>query len=120
MLVDQSVINAYAKITDDFNPIHLDPAYAASTPMGGIIAHGTMSLGLIWQMLARNLGASADTARMTVRFIAPVRPGDRIVAGANVDGDGRLKIWVKNQKEEIVIQGHLVANDQQTANKVAI
>ncbi len=94
MLVDQPAIDAYARITGDFNPIHLDPVFAATTPMHGIIAHGTMSLGLIWQMIARNLGAHAGTARMTVRFVSPVRPGDRIVAGGSEEGDGRLSIWV--------------------------
>jgi acyl dehydratase len=119
MLVDQPAIDAYASITGDFNPIHLDPAFAATTPMRGIIAHGTMSLGLIWQMIARNLGTCAGATRMTVRFASPVRPGDRIVAGGSEESDGRLSIWVKNQKDEIVIHGHLEAGPQAEGRKAA-
>lgn len=119
MLVDQPAIDVYAKITGDFNPIHLDPAFAATTPMRGIIAHGTMSLGLVWQMIALNLGTRADAARMTVRFVAPVRPGDRIVAGGSEESDGRLSIWVKNQKDEIVIHGHLEAGPRAEGRKAA-
>ncbi len=119
MLVDQPAIDAYARITRDFNPIHLDPVFAATTPMHGIIAHGTMSLGLIWQMIARNLGTPAAAARMTVRFVSPVRPGDRIVAGGAEACDGRHSIWVKNQKDEFVIHGHLEVGGQAERRKAA-
>jgi len=41
--IDMAAILAYAEITGDFNPIHVDPAFAATTAMGGVIAHGTLS-----------------------------------------------------------------------------
>ncbi len=63
MEIDQAAINAYARITDDFNPIHTDPTFAATTPMGGVIAHGTMSLNLIWQMAAQNFRERFRTDR---------------------------------------------------------
>ena len=44
---DRQAILAYAELTGDFNPIHVDPEFAAKTPMGGVIAHGTLSLNLI-------------------------------------------------------------------------
>ena len=60
--VDSAAIRAYAELTNDFNPIHLDPVFAASTPMGGVIAHGTMSICLLWQALFRSFGAKAFEA----------------------------------------------------------
>lgn len=108
MSVDQRAIDAYARITNDFNPIHIDPEFAAATPMGGVIAHGTMSLGLMWQMIALNLKADPSSIRMTVRFVSPVRPGDRIVAGGQRDAHrGRHEVWVRNQRGEVVISGHI-------------
>jgi 3-hydroxybutyryl-CoA dehydratase len=57
--VDFDTIMAYAAVTNDYNPIHVDKAFAAKSPMGGIIAHGTMSVALIWQALRNTLGADA-------------------------------------------------------------
>jgi acyl dehydratase len=63
-IVDRAAIRLYAEITDDFNPIHVDPEFAATTPMRGIIAHGMLSLNLIWQSLRATYGSQAqDGAR---------------------------------------------------------
>ena len=112
MNVDQTAIDAYARITDDFNPIHIDPVFAATTPMGGVIAHGTMSLNLIWQMVAENFGHDCQPVSMKVRFVSPVRPGDRVVAGGrrNPDTASGYDVWVRNQRGEVVISGSMVLN----------
>lgn len=96
--VKMATIRAYAELTDDFNPIHLDPAFAATTPMGGIIAHGTMSMCLLYQMLQRNLGAAAfDALDIDVRFLRPVREGEVLTAGgaARADAPGTYDVWVR-------------------------
>ena len=54
--VTQDSIRTYAEITGDYNPLHLDEEFAAKTPMKGVIAHGTMSLSLIWQSLTATFG----------------------------------------------------------------
>ena len=41
--IDQSRIDAFAKVTEDHQFIHVDPALAAETPFGGTIAHGFLS-----------------------------------------------------------------------------
>ena len=51
LVITPTAIEAYAHLTQDFNPIHLDPEFAARTPMGSVIAHGTMSIGLMWQLI---------------------------------------------------------------------
>ncbi len=58
-VIDRPAIRAYAEVTGDFNPIHLDPDFAVRTPMKGIIAHGMLSLNMLWQALAKTLGADA-------------------------------------------------------------
>jgi 3-hydroxybutyryl-CoA dehydratase len=89
--------------------IHIDPEFAARTTMGGIIAHGTMSLGLMWQMIDLNLASGVSDVCMTIRFVSPVRPGDRIAAGGQPvpERKGRHEVWVRNQKGETVISGHI-------------
>ena len=80
--VDQSVIALYAELTNDFNPIHLNTEFAAKTAMGGVIAHGTMSIGLIWATLEKTLGSAAiPKIELDVRFIKPVRNYEHLIAG---------------------------------------
>lgn len=105
--VTAEAIRAYAEITDDFNPIHVDPAFAATTPMKGVIAHGTMSLALIWQMLRREFGAARTSkARIDIRFTQPVRIGDRLRACKASDDQGGYTVWVENQAHQAVIKGN--------------
>ena len=56
LTVDQAAILLYAQITDDFNPIHVDPEFAATTPLGQVIAHGMLSANLIIQAIALRFG----------------------------------------------------------------
>jgi acyl dehydratase len=96
--VTADAIRAYAELTQDFNPIHLDPVFAAGTPMRGVIAHGTMSIGLLWQMLLRNHGAAAfDGLALELRFVKPVRIGETLTAGgsARAGEPGRYDVWVR-------------------------
>ena len=79
-VISQERINRWAELSGDFNLLHVDPAYAAKTPFKGTIAHGPMSLAFLNEFMMKcfetdwlNGGILAD-----VRFVSPVRPGDRI------------------------------------------
>lgn len=98
LIAAPQVILAYGELTDDMNPIHIDPVYAAGTSMGGCIAHGTMSIGLLWQCLFRSLGETASQrVDLDVRFIQPVRVGETIHAGGELrEGEtGCYTVWVR-------------------------
>jgi 3-hydroxybutyryl-CoA dehydratase len=104
--VTADMIRQYADITNDHNPIHLDPVFAASTPMGGVIAHGTMSLALIWQMLRAAFGpARSSRADLSIRFTRPVRVGARLTASATPMADGSYRVQVADQDGLTVIEG---------------
>lgn len=110
--IDRAVIRLYAEITNDFNPIHLDPEFAQQTAMGGIIAHGMLSVNLIWQSLQASLGADAATGTMLdVRFVRPVREDDVVTAGGE-RRDGGFDVWVRNQKGEPVIVGRITCTER--------
>jgi acyl dehydratase len=102
--IDRAAIQLYAKISDDFNPLHLDPEFAATTPMKGIIAHGMLSLNLIWQSLRRALGDDDTALALDVRFVRPVREDDVVTAGGARAGEG-YDVWVRNHHGETVIAG---------------
>ncbi len=100
LLVTESVIHAYAELTSDFNPIHVDAAFAARTPMGRPIAHGTLSLCLMWQCLGQSFTPDElATLDIDVRFVKPVYIGDRVTAGGEPDAavPGGWKLWVRGQ-----------------------
>lgn len=82
--VTQSMIDRFAEVTDDHNFIHVDPEAAASTPFGGTIAHGFLTLSLLSAMAYAALPPLAGS-RMSinhgfdqVRFFTPVRSGGRV------------------------------------------
>lgn len=100
LTVTDAAIRAYAELTNDFNPLHLDAAFAAKTPMGRPIAHGTMSLCLMWQCLQRNFDTDAlGRADLQVRFVKPIYIGDVVTAGgsASEEHPGQYDVWVRGQ-----------------------
>lgn len=104
--VQMEKIHLYADIVDDYNPIHVDPEFAAKSPMGGVIAHGTMSLALVWKSLRATYGAQQVAgADLSIRFVKPVRVGDTLTAGGELDDKNEYQIWVRNQKGDDVIKG---------------
>lgn len=98
MTTDADTTLAYAGLTDDYNPIHLDAEFAARTPLRRCIVHGTMSLGLLWQALYRTFGGDAlEHIDLDVRFIKPVLVGERVHAGGERQADraDRYSVWIR-------------------------
>src|SRR4030042_5960552 len=83
--VTEADIELFAKAPGDFNPPHLDQAYAEKTIFKGRIAHGLLSLGFISAILGNILpGHGAIYLSQEVKFLAPVRIGDTITAKVEV------------------------------------
>ncbi len=84
-VVTQEGIERYAEVSGDFNPLHMDEAYAARSPFRGRIAHGALVASFISCVLGNHLpGPGAVFAGMTMRFERPVRIGDTVIARATV------------------------------------
>lgn len=109
--VTAETVRSYAELTDDFNPIHLDAEFAAKTVMGRPIAHGTMSLCLLWQCLQRNFGTQPlGELNLDVRFVKPVYIGDVVTAGGQPSeaAAGQYDVWVRGQDGSDRIVGTVV------------
>lgn len=112
--VTQAQINAYAEVSADHNPIHLDPEAARAVGLEGTIAHGMLSMGFLGQLVtdwsATVPGSPGWVARLRVRFQAMVRPEDTLtcrgvlVAGSEA-GRQSLQVWAENQRGERVTSG---------------
>ena len=70
---------AYGELTADHNPIHNDPEFAAGTPFGRPIAHGTMCLNLILEAAERTF-PGREIGGLKVRFARPMPVGERVRA----------------------------------------
>jgi 3-hydroxybutyryl-CoA dehydratase len=79
-------IVAFANVTGDTNPLHLDDAYAAKTRFKRRIAHGMLSAGFISAALGTRLAPHACVVYLsqTLRFQRPVYIGDTVTARVEV------------------------------------
>lgn len=80
-------IDLFAEASSDRNPVHLDEAYARDTIFRGRIAHGMLTAGLISAVIGNQLpGHGTVYLSQSLRFTAPVRPGDVVHAEVKVLG----------------------------------
>ena len=109
---DASVVRRYAELTADFNPIHLDPEFAAGTPFKTPIIHGTMGLNLLIKSIEATFGGSMPAAEIEIRFTGPVPVGSAIRAGGKLlDADVcRYEVFVETETGTRVIQGTLAVS----------
>ena len=110
--VSQDQLVSYAHASGDYNPLHLDPDFAARTSYGRPIAHGMLVLAFLSEMLTREFGLDwLAGGRLQVRFRAPAYPGDTISADGLLRGassDGRKAVYqvaCTNQSGTPVITG---------------
>lgn len=84
-LVTEADVETFARVSGDYNPLHMDEAYAKTTMFGGRIAHGALSASYISAILGNDLpGPGAVFTDLNMRFKRPVRIGDTVVATAEV------------------------------------
>jgi 3-hydroxybutyryl-CoA dehydratase len=75
----------FAGVSGDTNPIHLDQDFASRTIFEGRIAHGMLTASLVSTVLGTRLpGPGAIYVSQSLRFLAPVRIGDTVIARASV------------------------------------
>lgn len=99
MVVTGEKIDAFAELTGDFNPIHVDAEFAANSMFGKRIAHGALSASLISAILGNDLpGPGAIFVELNMRFRRPALIDDEITARAEVteinERTGRIKMKV--------------------------
>lgn len=110
--IDQADIEAFAAVTGDHNPVHVDEMFAQQTRFGRRIAHGMLTASLISSVLANKLpGEGSVYLGQTLKFVAPVFPGDEVTARVTVKAVREDKPIVTleticvNQRGETVIRG---------------
>jgi len=83
--VSEADILAFAGVSGDSNPVHVDEEFAASTMFKGRIAHGILSVSYISTVIGTKLpGPGTIYLSQTAKFKAPVRIGDTVVTRVTV------------------------------------
>lgn len=83
--VTEADIAAFAGVSGDFNPVHINEQYAANTMFKGRIAHGMLSAAFISTVFGTKLpGPGCIYMSQNLRFKAPVKIGDTVVARVEV------------------------------------
>ncbi len=100
MEITDEAVNTFARLSGDFNPIHVDEDYAAKTAFGRRIAHGAFTASLISAILGNDLpGPGSIFLEMNMKFRKPAFLGDIVTAVAEVEDinqrTGRIKMRVK-------------------------
>lgn len=111
--VHQARIDAFAKITEDEQFIHVDPEAAKATPFGGTIAHGFLTLSLASAMSydavkpLQGVVMGVNYGFDKLRFLAPVPAGSKVrgrfkLLSADDKGGGR---WLLKHELTVEIEG---------------
>lgn len=110
--VDQARIDAFARITEDEQFIHVDPEAAKATPFGGTIAHGFLTLSLASAMAEAvepldGVAMGVNYGFDKLRFLAPVPAGSKVrgrfrLLSAEDKGSGR---WLLKHELTVEIEG---------------
>ena len=112
--ITQDRIERYAEASGDFNPVHVDPEFAAASRFGTTIAHGMMVAATLAEAMTKAFRMDwLEGGRLKIRFRAPVFPGDTVSTFGKVESiherNGRTEavcsVEVRRQNGEAAITG---------------
>jgi 3-hydroxybutyryl-CoA dehydratase len=113
-VVSDADIRAFAEVSGDHNPVHVDEAFAAATPFKGRIAHGMLSGAYISALIAGELpGPGAIYISQVLNFKRPVRINDELVTIVTItaldDAKGRATLaTICTVNDKAVVEGEAV------------
>ena len=98
-------IELFAEVSTDRNPVHLDDDYARDTIFEGRIAHGMLTAGLISAVIGEQLpGHGTVYLGQSLKFMAPVRPGDVVYAEVKVAA-------IDHARRRVTLETHCAVGD---------
>lgn len=114
-------VMAFAALTGDFNPVHVDAEAAAASSFGERIVHGMLTASLLSTLLAMQLpGPGAIYLSQSVNFLRPVKLGDTVTARVEITAIDvakrrlTLATTVRNARGKSVISGEATVQVAET------
>ncbi len=112
VIIDEELEEDFARISGDFNPLHMDEKYAKETEFGKRVCHGMLLASFFSRLVGMYLpGKNALYFSQNLNFVGPCFIGDKIsVQGEVIDKSEStriisLKTTIKNQEEKSLIEG---------------
>ena len=120
-VITAEMIETFAEISGDTNPVHLDENAAKESIFGERVAHGILVTGLISNVLGCKLpGHGSIYVSQSVQFLRPVKINDEITASVEIiskderRGTCKCKTICTNQHGKVVIKGEAVGMPKKT------
>jgi len=107
--IQQIQLTRYAGASGDFNPIHQDDEFAKAAGMGGVFAHGMLSMGFVAQAVTDWAGAGS-VRKIGVRFTALVRLKDTVTC--------KGRVLAKSSKDDVHTVDVEISAETQKGDKV--
>ena len=111
-IITSEMVETYANITGDRNPLHFDEAFASATRLGRLVAQGGITTGLLHALVAMDMpGPGTVFLSQNWKFTAPVFIGDSITAEAEVlsvherKPVTQLRVRIQRNDGETVLEG---------------
>ena len=110
-LIDDALVRAFAEVSGDRNPIHLDDAVAATSKFGQRIAHGAILSSLISKVFGMDMpGIGTVYLSQTCNYKLPVFLGDTVTLEATITellpkSIARISTVFTKQTGEVVMDG---------------
>lgn len=83
--ISKEDVICFARLTGDFNPLHLEDKFARNSGFDGPIVHGMLVSALFSTLVGMYCpGRNALILSQEVKYIKPVKPGDRVVVCGRV------------------------------------
>ena len=107
--LDKQTVEAFASVSEDYNPIHLDEGFAKTTQFERPIVHGMLASSLISGLLASKVpGAGSIYLGQSLKFLRPIFVGETVTAKVEV-------ISVREDKPIVVISTQVLSANGEVA-----
>ncbi len=107
--ITEKMVQQFAEMSGDFNPVHMDDEYAKKTRFGKRIAHGMISAALISRVLAMELGEGGIYLAQDLKFLVPIFLEETVTIELHVLSFRRniaqVETIVRNQAGDIAVKG---------------
>jgi len=110
--INESIINEFARISGDHNPLHIDEQYAAKTQFGKRVCHGMLLASFFSRLIGMYMpGKNALYFSQTLNFQTPCFIGDKVtIEGEVIDKSQStriitIKTTVHNQVDKCLVDG---------------
>ena len=112
IVINEELVESFAKVSGDFNPLHMNEEYAKNTKFGKRICHGMLLASFFSRLVGMYLpGVNALYFSQNLNFVNPCYVGDNVtIVGEVIDKSEatkiiKLKTIVKDEQEEILVEG---------------